>query len=99
MKIPHVDVKAQYAPLIPELKEAFARSLETGQFIFGPEVKALEGQLAAFDRESTLGLVRLYFGEFRDALGGVDRIVVRQEPHDLESDLNSSLDALFGPLT
>ena len=36
MTIPHVDVKAQYAPLIPELKEAFARTLETGRFIFGP---------------------------------------------------------------
>lgn len=56
--------------------------------------------LAAFDRESTLGLVRLYFGEFRDALGGVDRNAPSGElPGDLESDLNSSLDALFGPLT
>ncbi len=56
--------------------------------------------LAAFDRESTLGLVRLYFGEFRDALGEVDgRGAVVELPRDLESDLNSSLDALFGPLT
>ena len=55
--------------------------------------------LAAFDRESTLGLVRLYFGEFRDALGGIDGSVATAElPMDLESDLNSSLDALFGPL-
>lgn len=56
--------------------------------------------LAAFDRESTLGLVRLYFGEFRDSLGSVDGVPVRhEESHDLEVDLNSSLDALFGPLT
>lgn len=56
--------------------------------------------LAAFDRESTLGLVRLYFGEFRDALGGVDgKVASREVPIDLESDLNSSLDALFGPLS
>lgn len=56
--------------------------------------------LAAFDRESTLGLVRLYFGEFRDALGGVEgNAPVAELPRDLESDLNSSLDALFGPLT
>ena len=55
--------------------------------------------LAAFDRESTLGLVRLYFGEFRDTLGGIDRSVATAElPMDLEADLNSSLDALFGPL-
>jgi predicted regulator of Ras-like GTPase activity (Roadblock/LC7/MglB family) len=55
--------------------------------------------LAAFDRESTLGLVRLYFGEFRDSLGGAEGSAIRHEqPQDLESDLNSSLDALFGPL-
>jgi dTDP-4-amino-4,6-dideoxygalactose transaminase len=47
MPIPHVDVKAQYAPLIPELKEAFARTLESGQFIFGPEVEAFEREAAA----------------------------------------------------
>ena len=46
MTIPHVDVQAQYAPLIPELKEAFARTLETGQFIFGPEVEAFEREAA-----------------------------------------------------
>lgn len=55
--------------------------------------------LAAFDRETTLGLVRLYFGEFRDALGGVDGKAASAElSMDLETDLNSSLDALFGPL-
>src|SRR5213082_1842905 len=46
MAIPHVDVRAQYAPLIPELKEAFARTLETGRFIFGPEVEAFERETA-----------------------------------------------------
>jgi len=47
MKIPHVDVQAQYAPLVPELKEAFAHTLETGRFIFGPEVEAFEREAAA----------------------------------------------------
>jgi len=46
VSIPHVDVKAQYAPLIPELQEAFARTLETGRFIFGPEVEAFEREAA-----------------------------------------------------
>jgi dTDP-4-amino-4,6-dideoxygalactose transaminase len=46
MTIPHVDVKAQYAPLIPELQEAFARTLESGRFIFGPEVEAFEREAA-----------------------------------------------------
>ena len=46
MTIPQVDVKAQYAPLIPELQEAFSRTLESGQFIFGPEVEAFEREAA-----------------------------------------------------
>jgi dTDP-4-amino-4,6-dideoxygalactose transaminase len=46
--IPHVDVKAQYAPLIPELEEAFRRTLDSGRFIFGPEVEAFEQEAAAF---------------------------------------------------
>ena len=55
--------------------------------------------LAAFDRDSTLGLVRLYFAEFRDAVGDMEkRTDGDSSARDLESDLNSSLDALFGPL-
>jgi dTDP-4-amino-4,6-dideoxygalactose transaminase len=46
MPIPHVDIKAQYAPLVPELKDAFARTLESGRFIFGPEVEAFEREAA-----------------------------------------------------
>jgi dTDP-4-amino-4,6-dideoxygalactose transaminase len=48
MAIPHVDVKAQYAPLIPELKDAFADALETGRFIFGPEVESFERESAEY---------------------------------------------------
>jgi len=46
--IPLVDVKAQYAPLIPELRERFDAVLESGRFIFGPEVEAFEREAAAF---------------------------------------------------
>jgi dTDP-4-amino-4,6-dideoxygalactose transaminase len=46
--IPHVDVKAQYAPLIPELERAFRATLESGRFIFGPEVQAFEEEAAAY---------------------------------------------------
>ena len=46
--IPLVDVKAQYAPLIPELEERFSAVLESGRFIFGPEVAAFEREAAAF---------------------------------------------------
>jgi len=47
-QIPLVDVKAQYAPLIPELQERFAAVLESGRFILGPEVEAFEREAAAF---------------------------------------------------
>jgi dTDP-4-amino-4,6-dideoxygalactose transaminase len=46
--IPLVDVKAQYAPLIPELQERIAAVLESGRFIFGPEVEAFEAEAAAY---------------------------------------------------
>jgi dTDP-4-amino-4,6-dideoxygalactose transaminase len=46
--IPLVDVKAQYAPFIPELKEAFARALDSGRFIFGPEVDGFEREAAEY---------------------------------------------------
>jgi len=47
-QIPLVDVKAQYAPLIPELKRAFAEVLESGAFILGPNVKAFEREAADY---------------------------------------------------
>ena len=48
MKIDLVDVKAQYEPLIPEFREAFDRVVESGRFIFGPEVQAFEEEAAAY---------------------------------------------------
>jgi len=47
-KIPLVDVKAQYAPLIPELQQAFAEVLDDGQFVFGPNCAAFEAEAAAY---------------------------------------------------
>jgi dTDP-4-amino-4,6-dideoxygalactose transaminase len=46
--IPLVDVKAQYAPFIPQLKERFAEVLESGRFIFGPEVEGFEQEAADY---------------------------------------------------
>jgi dTDP-4-amino-4,6-dideoxygalactose transaminase len=39
---------AQYAPLTAEIRERFAAVLESGQFIFGPEVESFEREAAAF---------------------------------------------------
>jgi dTDP-4-amino-4,6-dideoxygalactose transaminase len=55
--IPHVDVKAQYAALVPELTAAFARTLESGRFIFGPEVEGFEREAAEYlGVEQTVGV-------------------------------------------
>ncbi len=45
--IPHVDVRAQYAPFVPELTAAFERTLASGRFILGPEVESFEREAAA----------------------------------------------------
>ncbi len=47
-QIPLVDVKAQYASLLPALKERLAEVLEAGVFILGPNVKAFEEEAAAY---------------------------------------------------
>jgi dTDP-4-amino-4,6-dideoxygalactose transaminase len=48
VKIPHVDVRAQYAPLLGELEERFAAVLDSGRFILGPEVEAFEREAADY---------------------------------------------------
>jgi len=45
--IPLVDVRAQYAPLLAELKERLAEVVDSGHFILGPNVKAFEAEAAA----------------------------------------------------
>ena len=48
--IPLIDVKAQYAPLIPKIKAVVDEVLEGGQFVFGPNVAAFEEEAAAYLR-------------------------------------------------
>ena len=43
-----MDVRAQYAPLLEELKDRIAEVLDSGRFILGPEVKAFEEESARF---------------------------------------------------
>ena len=47
-QIPLVDVRAQYAPLLEELKERIAEVLDSGRFILGPNVQAFEEEAAAY---------------------------------------------------
>lgn len=48
MKVPLLDLKAQYATIREEIREAIDRVCESQHFILGPEVKALEDEVAAF---------------------------------------------------
>ena len=48
MTIPLTDVKAQYAPLLADVRAAMDGVLERGQFILGPEVRAFEEEAARF---------------------------------------------------
>jgi dTDP-4-amino-4,6-dideoxygalactose transaminase len=47
-KIPLVDVRAQYAPLMDELRERFDAVLDSSTFIRGPNVHAFEEEAAAY---------------------------------------------------
>jgi len=48
VQIPLVDVKAQFAPLMPELEARFREILDGGQFIRGPHYYAFQEEAAAF---------------------------------------------------
>jgi hypothetical protein len=57
--------------------------------------------VGVFDRESSLGVVEIYFAEFQKALEKLrpDAAAPAIGPSgDFEGELNRSLDALFGPL-
>jgi dTDP-4-amino-4,6-dideoxygalactose transaminase len=46
--IPLVDVRAQYAPLLFQLRDRFEQVLERGTFVLGPNVTAFEQEAAAY---------------------------------------------------
>ena len=48
MKVPLLDVNAQNLPLEDELTATFTKVLHSGRFIMGPEVEALEQEVAQF---------------------------------------------------
>jgi predicted regulator of Ras-like GTPase activity (Roadblock/LC7/MglB family) len=57
--------------------------------------------VGVFDRESSLGVVEIYFAEFQKALEQLrpDKQATGVGPSgDFEGELNRSLDALFGPI-
>ncbi len=48
IKVPYLDLKAQYQSIKPEIDAAIARVLESCQFALGPEVAAFEQEFAAY---------------------------------------------------
>ena len=52
MRVPLLDLPAQYRALAPEIDAAVRRVMQSGQFILGEEVAALERELATAERES-----------------------------------------------
>jgi dTDP-4-amino-4,6-dideoxygalactose transaminase len=50
MPVPLLDLKAQYAAIRDEVQAALDRVIETQYFILGPEVEALENEVAAYSQ-------------------------------------------------
>jgi len=48
IKVPYLDLKAQYRSIKPEIDAAIARVLDSCQFVLGPEVAGFERDLAAY---------------------------------------------------
>ena len=48
MNVPLLDLKAQFAPIEKDVREAIDRLLASQYFILGPEVSGFEGEIAAF---------------------------------------------------
>ena len=85
--IPLIDVKAQYAPLVPRLKEAFAEVLEHGKFVFGPNVEAFEREAADY-----LGVP-----ETVGVANGTDAIVLVLDALEIGASGNGAADEVVCP--
>ncbi len=48
VKVPYLDLKAQYQSIKPEIDAAIARVLDSCQFVLGPEVAAFEQDFASY---------------------------------------------------
>jgi len=48
MKIPFLDLKAQYYSIKPEIDDAIQKTIENSAFILGPEIEEFEKEFAAF---------------------------------------------------
>lgn len=70
LRVPLVDLAAQYAELKPALDEAVLRVLESGRYVLGPEVEAFERELAAYLRQGAASPESLGHGATAQASAG-----------------------------
>src|SRR6476620_8602388 len=47
VSVPLMDIRAQYEDLLPEIKQLVGNVIDSGRFILGPNVRALEEEVAA----------------------------------------------------
>jgi dTDP-4-amino-4,6-dideoxygalactose transaminase len=48
IKVPYLDLKAQYRSIKPEIDDAISKVLESGEFVLGSEVASFEREFAAY---------------------------------------------------
>lgn len=73
MKIPLMDIHAQYGPLRAEIDAAIGSVLDSGRFILGPNVSALEGEVS----------VRLQGRPCIGVANGTDALVIALQALDI----------------
>src|SRR5579864_2090948 len=98
MQIPILDLKAQYETIREEIQEAIGRVLEKQHFILGPEVKALEGEIAQYcGRKYGIGVASgtdaLILGLKACGIGPGDKVIVPSFSFIATADAVSALGA------
>jgi len=98
MQIPILDLKAQYETIREEIQEAIDRVLEKQHFILGPEVKALEQEIAQYcGRKYGIGVASgtdaLILGLKACGIGPGDKVIVPSFSFIATADAVSALGA------
>jgi dTDP-4-amino-4,6-dideoxygalactose transaminase len=98
MQIPILDLKAQYETIHEEVREAIDRVLEKQHFILGPEVKALEAEIAQYcGRKYGIGVASgtdaLILGLKACGVGPGDKVIVPSFSFIATADAVSALGA------
>ena len=78
--IPFIDLKAQYRSIKPEIDAAISAVLESGQYVLGPEVAALEKEFASYSGTShgisvSSGTSALHMALLAAGIGAGDEVI------------------------